>query len=107
MDKSVEEFRMRRDARLKKRLDEFKEGDHPRDENGRFTSGGGGGNSKESRIKEITRGRTYEQLGRRELVKIAKVHGMDTAKYNKESGKPVVPNADIVKDIRAFEKKSK
>lgn len=45
MDETVKKFRDRRDARLKKRLDEFKEGDHPRDENGRFTSGGGSGAS--------------------------------------------------------------
>lgn len=42
MDKSIEKYKARRDARLKKRLDEFEENDHPRDENGRFTSGGGG-----------------------------------------------------------------
>lgn len=43
MDDSVKKYFERRDARLKKRMDaEFREGDHPRDENGRFTSGGGG-----------------------------------------------------------------
>ena len=42
MDESIKKFKQRRDARLKKRLDEFEENDHPRDENGRFTSGGGG-----------------------------------------------------------------
>ena len=40
MDEAVKEFRARRDERIKKRMDDFKEGNHPRDENGRFTSGG-------------------------------------------------------------------
>lgn len=40
MDKTVEKYLKRRDARLKKRTDEFNENDHPRDENGRFASGG-------------------------------------------------------------------
>ena len=41
MDKAVKKYRVRRDARIKKRMDAWEEGDHPRDENGRFTSGGG------------------------------------------------------------------
>ena len=41
MDIAVEKYKQRRDARIKKRMDEFSENDHPRDENGRFTSGGG------------------------------------------------------------------
>ena len=43
MDNAVEKYRQRRDERIRKRMDEFKENDHPRDESGRFTSGGGGG----------------------------------------------------------------
>ena len=42
MDKTVEKYKRRRDARVKARMDSFNENDHPRDENGRFTSGGGG-----------------------------------------------------------------
>ena len=43
---AVEKYRQRRDARIKKRMDDFKENDHPRDENGRFTSGGGAKKAK-------------------------------------------------------------
>ena len=45
---SVDRFKRRRKLRLLQRgfrLDEWKESDHPRDENGRFSSGGGGSNS--------------------------------------------------------------
>ena len=42
MNDVVKKYMERRDARLKARMDEFNENDHPRDENGRFTSGGGG-----------------------------------------------------------------
>lgn len=56
MDNAIERYKARRDARLKKRLDEFKEGDHPRDENGKFTSGGGGGGqSKAKKVEEIAK----------------------------------------------------
>lgn len=51
MDKSVEKYRMRRDERIKERQKRFDwdENDHPRDENGRFSSGGGGKSSKGSK----------------------------------------------------------
>lgn len=52
MDKTIEKFWARRDARMKERMDaKFEENDHPRDENGRFTSGGGssGGSNKAER----------------------------------------------------------
>ena len=43
MEDSVKRYRQRRDERIKKRMDaDFREGDHPRDKNGRFASGGGG-----------------------------------------------------------------
>ena len=42
MDDSVKKYKIRRKERVKKRLDDFTEGDHPRDESGRFSSGGGG-----------------------------------------------------------------
>lgn len=45
MDDVVKKYKIRRDARLKARMDEFNENDHPRDENGRFASGGGGGSA--------------------------------------------------------------
>ena len=38
----IERYKKRREERLKKRMDGFNENDHPRDENGRFVSGGGG-----------------------------------------------------------------
>lgn len=41
MDNAINKYKQRRDARIKKRMDAFEESDHPRDENGRFTSGGG------------------------------------------------------------------
>lgn len=51
MDDAVKKYKARRDARLKKRLDEFNENDHPRDGNGRFASGGGGGSSPKKENK--------------------------------------------------------
>ena len=36
----IERYRKRREKRLRKRMDEFKESDHPRGENGQFISGG-------------------------------------------------------------------
>ena len=41
MDNAVIKYRQRRDARMKKRMDDFEEGKHKRDEHGRFVSGGG------------------------------------------------------------------
>ena len=37
---AIEKYRARRAKRMSARTDEFEENDHPRDENGRFTSGG-------------------------------------------------------------------
>lgn len=45
---AVEKYRQRRDARIKKRMDDFEESKHKRDEHGRFVSGGGGSEKKES-----------------------------------------------------------
>lgn len=46
MNDAIRRFKVRRRDRLCKRLDaEWSEQDHPRDENGRFSSGGGGSKS--------------------------------------------------------------
>ena len=52
---AVEKYRVRRDVRLKKRMDEFNENDHPRDENGRFASGGGSGDLKKRQAEAISK----------------------------------------------------
>lgn len=66
---AVEEYRERRTMRMRSRMDAkgWEEPDHPRDENGRFTSGSGGSSTKreQKKPKDQNNGHQNNQHGKR------------------------------------------
>lgn len=61
MDNAVLKYQKRRDARIKKRMDDFEENKHKRDENGRFVSGGGSSEPKGEKWAKDLKGKTGKE----------------------------------------------
>lgn len=96
----VEAYRKRRDWRLARRgirLDDFNENDHPRDENGRFTSGGSGGEQKPKQNKAADGKRIGEKLSKVKYDKGAYKRMAD--EYEKTAESDVKKRSQIIEDM--------
>jgi len=88
----IEKFRKRRASRILSRLDaKFEESDHPRDENGRFTSGGGSGKKADEpqAVKKTTYEKTTSKYRQKRNDLAKKVASEDDGTFDLDTGKPV------------------
>ena len=90
MDKTVEKYKRRRDARVKARMDSFNENDHPRDENGRFTSGGGGKSAGKSGRRPTADEKIIDSVRKAKFKKISEPGKLSVYKIETAGGQATV-----------------
>ena len=112
MDKSVIEYRKRREKRLDARFEENK---HPRDENGRFASGSGSPDGFENRVKKYISGGVRADIFSKADVDYMKnnMETQNTGMFRIENGKWLADKLkpgkvfSFDKDLKSFSRSEK